>query len=502
MLSQEQMNLKEKVRQLTQGPGVYLMKDRFGNTLYVGKAINLRKRVSSYFQQSRRSRVEQPKVQTMIPLIYDLEVIEVRSEAEALLLEGRLIKERRPKYNTDFTDDKRFLLVKVDVRSPLPRFRLTRNRLEDGARYFGPFAQSGLLRQTLAEMRRRFGILLGDAHPKAVGSDRFRLYDDVRGEIYGHPNEITAADYRLRVDQALDFLDGKCREWLADLTRRMEDAAQARNYEKAAELRDVIRALGKTLSPDRRFTRLILPGTDDGKALDELKEALAMSCKPKRIECFDVSHISGTFCVASLVSFSNGKPDKKNYRHFRIQSFTGNDDFRAMCEVVGRRYKRLVGEDTPLPDLVVIDGGKGQVSAAMNAFRDAGISPPPLIGLAKKEETVIFPDQRPGLQMPANHPGLRLLQRIRDEAHRFANSYNADLRSKRLRESILDDFPGLGAKRRDLLLKHFGSIAKLRQATPQAIATVPGIGLPTATALHEFLAERTRLQAKAKELFG
>lgn len=502
MLSQEQMNLKEKVRQLTQGPGVYLMKDRFGNTLYVGKAVNLRKRVSSYFQQSRRSRIAQPKVQTMIPLIHDLEVIEVRSEAEALLLEGRLIKERRPKYNTDFTDDKRFLLVKVDIRSPLPRFRLTRNRLEDGARYFGPFAQSGLLRQTLAEMRRRFGILLGDAHPKSMGDNRFQLYDDVRAEIYGHPNEITATDYRQRVEQAIDFLDGKCREWLADLTHRMEQAAKARNYEKAAELRDVIRALGETLSPHRRFTRPTLTGMDDGDAAAELKEALSLESKLRTIECFDVSHISGTFCVASLVSFKNGKPDKKNYRHFRIQSFTGNDDFRAMREVVGRRYQRLAAEGTPLPDLIVIDGGKGQVHAAMKAFADAGIHPPPLIGLAKKEETIIFPDQRPGLQMPANHPALRLLQRIRDEAHRFANSYNAALRSKRLRESILDEFPGLGAKRRQLLLDHFGSISKLRQATPEAIATVPGIGSATAHALHEFLAERSRQQIKARELFG
>ncbi len=494
--------MKEKVRQLPQCPGVYLMKDRFGNTLYVGKAINLRKRVSSYFQESRRNRIEQPKVRTMIPLIHDFEIIEVRSEAEALLLEGRLIKERRPKYNTDFTDDKRFLLVKVDILSTLPRFRLTRNRLEDGARYFGPFAQSGLLRQTLTEMRRRFGILLGDAHPKAISENTFRLYDDVRAEIYGHPNEISAGDYRQRVDLALDFLEGKSREWLADLTARMETAAKQRNYEKAAELRDIIRALGQTLSPDRRFTRLNLSGLDNRDSVTELKQALNLQRPPRTMECFDVSHISGTFCVASVVTFRDGNPDKKRYRHFRIQSFTGNDDFRAMCEVVGRRYKRLVNEEKELPDLIVIDGGKGQVNAALKAFADAGIQPPPLIGLAKREETIIFADDSPPLQLPNNHPGRRLLQRIRDEAHRFANSYNADLRSRRLRESVLDDFPGLGSKRRDLLLQHFGSLAKLRHATPEMIAEVPGIGSATATALHQFLTERARQRQRAQDLFG
>lgn len=502
MLRQEQIKLKEKVRQLPQGPGVYLMKDRFGTTLYVGKAINLRKRVSSYFQQSRRSRIEQPKVRTMIPLIRDIEVIEVRTETEALLLEGRLIKERKPKYNTDFTDDKRFLLVKVDVQSPLPRFRLTRNRLDDGARYFGPFAHSGQLRQTLAEMRRRFGILLGDVHPQQIDGERYRLYDDVRAEIYGHPNEVTLESYRRCVEEAMDFLSGKCRESLEELNRRMGEAAAARNYEKAAELRDIIRALEMTISPDRRFTRPTLTGINSSDGVAELKDVLSLERGPCTIECFDISHISGTFCVASMVRFQDGKPDKKNYRHFRIQSFTGNDDFRAMCEVVGRRYRRLVAEKSPLPDLIVIDGGQGQVNAAMKAFTGEGITPPPLIGLAKREETIVFADKRPSVNLPENHPALKLLQRIRDEAHRFANSFNADLRSKRLRESILDDFPGLGPKRRQLLIAHFGSIAKLRRATPAELASVPGIGPATADALHQFLAERSRQQRKAKELFG
>ena len=225
----------------------------------------------------------------------------------------------------------------------------------------------------------------------------------------------------------------------------------------------------------------------DEEALLSLQDALHLPGPPRTMECFDISHISGTFVVASMVHFANGRPDKNEYRRFQIKSFIGNDDFRAMEEVVGRRYRRLIEEKKLFPDLVVIDGGRGQIGAALKAFVALDAMPPALIGLAKQHETIIFPDERAPLNLPLNHPGLNLLQRLRDEAHRFANTYNADLRSRKIRESILDDFPGLGEKRRAALLAHFGSIEKLRAATAEEIAEVAGFGGRMAGELQEFL---------------
>jgi excinuclease ABC subunit C len=481
--------LKEKVRRLSDGPGVYLMKDRLGRIIYVGKAKNLKKRVSSYFQPAR-SFTQQPKIRALVQMITGFDVIEVKSEPEALLLEGRLIKQYKPRYNTDFIDDKRFLLVRVDVEAELPRFVLTRLRKDDRSRYFGPFAYSSLVRKTLAEMRRQFGILLGDAHPVKTAGDIYRLYDDVRAELCGHANEVTATDYRHRVEAACEFLEGKSREWLETLRAEMQAAAARQEFERAAKLRDVVAALEETLARTRRFARAPVLLRTDEVALQLLAGALRLPGPPAHLECFDISHISGTFVVASMVRFTAGRPDRDQYRRFQIKSFIGNDDYRAMTEVVGRRYRRLYAEGRPFPDLVVIDGGRGQVAAALKAFIALELPPPPLIGLAKEHETIVFPDERPPLNLPLTHPGLQLLQRLRDEAHRFANTYNADLRSKKIRESVLDDLPGLGPVRRAALLEHFGSIERLRAAAAAEIQDVPGFGPRLAAELHTFLQGR------------
>ncbi len=483
----EPLTVKEKVRRLSDKPGVYLMKDRLGRIIYVGKAKSLKKRVSSYFQPSRPLSTLHPKIRALIDLIADFDTIEVKSEPEALLLEGRLIKQWKPRYNTDFTDDKRFLLVRVDLREELPKFRLTRFKKDDASRYFGPFAHSGLLRKTLAQMRRQYGILLGDASPQRLPDGRWQLYNDVRQELYGFPNEVTAEHYRHRVDDACAFLEGKSREWLETLRAEMSVAAEKQEFEKAAELRDVVLALEKTLAKTRRFEREQPLLLRDDAAVDALQAALALDQRPEHLECFDISHISGTYVVASMVHFAHGRPDKNNYRRFQIKSFIGNDDFRAMEEVVGRRYRRLHEEQKPFPNLIVIDGGRGQVGAALKAFVALGLPPPPLIGLAKKHETVIFSDERPPLNLPLNHPGLQLLQRLRDEAHRFANTYNAKLRSKKIRESVLDDFVGLGDVRRAALMTHFGDIDRLRAATLEQIREVEGFGPKLAAELHGFL---------------
>jgi excinuclease ABC subunit C len=473
------------------------MKDRLGSVLYVGKAKDLKRRVSSYFQPSSRQRIGQPKVAAMVSLVHDVDTLNVASEAEALLLEGRLIKQYRPKYNTDFTDNKQFLLVRVTMPEPLPRFRLTRNRKEDGARYFGPFAQAGQLRKTLSQMRLSFGILLGDGKPVQQADGKWLLYDDCRAEIYGQPEPVAQAQYRERVQAACAFLEGKSKQWLADLEAKMHAAAQAQEFERAAQLRDTLTAMQATAETATASTRKFTGLGDPVKALqqdisriDDLKSLagyLQMRRMPRHMECFDISHISGEHVVASMVCFKEGEPSRSDYRRFRIRSFVGNDDYRAMEEVVGRRYRRLATEQRPMPDLIVIDGGLGQVRAALKAFEQASVQPPMLIGLAKREETIVFADERAPLNLPPHNRALRLLQQIRDEAHRFANAYSDELRRRKIRESVLLDMPGLGQKRRDLLLEHFGSLQKLKLASVEEIAELEGFGPKMAERLCHFL---------------
>lgn len=464
------------------------MKDRLGHVIYVGKAKNLKRRVSSYFQGSRRFVRAQPKIAAMVEMVCEISIHETKNETEALLLEGKLIKEYKPRYNTDFTDDKQFLLVRVDLQNELPCFRLCRNKKEDGAHYYGPFAQAGFLRSTLSEMRKKFGILLADATPVKLRDGRFRLYDDARAEIFAGHNETSEDEYRVRVEKACSFLEGKAKSWLAELREKMKKYAQSMEFERAAELRDLADALAKTIKKTRRFTQK-WPQQDEGNwtGLERLHEVLKLTRPPAVIECFDISHVSGTFVVASMVRFVSGKADRRSYRKYKIRSFEGNDDFRSMEEVVGRRYGRLFKAGQEFPDLIVIDGGAGQVSSAMKAFLDLEIDPPSLIGLAKREETIVFPDGRDELVLDPRDAGLRMLQQVRDEAHRFANQYNADLRSKRIKESILDDFKGLGKVRRFALLNHFGSLEKLRKATLREIQKIDGIGPKLAQSLHDFL---------------
>ncbi|MEL0005060.1 MAG: excinuclease ABC subunit UvrC [Opitutales bacterium] len=477
------------VRALPQTPGVYLMKDRLGQVIYVGKAKNLKKRVSSYFQGSKKFIRAQPKIGAMVEMVREIGVHETRNETEALLLEGKLIKEYKPRYNTDFTDDKQFLLVEIDMREELPRFRLRRNRKSERAVYYGPFPQAGLLRSTLSEMRKKFGILLTDSNPVKLPDGKYKLYDDARAEIFAGHNETTPEEYRERVEEACSFLEGKAKDWLNELKEEMNRRAEALEFERAAELRDLTTALAKTIGKARRFSRKWPKEEQEegGHALAALKDSLGLKKEPTVIECFDISHVSGTFVVASMVRFVEGRADRSSYRRFKVLGGMGNDDFRSMEEVVGRRYGRLRDEGKPFPDLVVVDGGIGQVGAALKAFYALNIELPALIGLAKREETIVFPDQRGELLLPARDYGLRLLQRIRDEAHRFANQFNADLRSKKIRESILDEFSGLGKVKRAALMEHFGSLEKLKKATIAEMTKVDGIGQKLASRLAEFL---------------
>ncbi|MEY2751711.1 MAG: hypothetical protein RLZZ550_1682 [Verrucomicrobiota bacterium] len=483
----EELSPKAKARRAPHTPGVYLMKDPAGLVVYVGKAKDLKKRLASYFIPRARMT---PKVAAMMDTVADLEWHEVRSETEALLLEGKLIKRWRPRWNILFRDDKQFPQIRVDLGDPIPRFRIVRARTTESARYFGPFPHQQAVRRTINEMRKKFGILLADATPAPLPDGRWRLYGDLRSQIQKFPNEVTAEEYGARVTAACAFLEGKAGEWAEQLEVDMRAAAAARDYEKAAELRDLLDALRRTTEKSRRFLRENpLPRRDESGALDALAAALGLPRPPATAECFDISHISGTLAVASMVRFVDGQADKTGYRRFRIKSFEGNDDFRSMEEVVGRRYSRLAEEGRAFPELVIIDGGLGQVGAALSAFRKAGLTPPPLIGLAKREETIVFPEGRE-LRLPRHDVGLALLMRIRDEAHRFANDFNASLRSRKLKESLLDEMAGLGPKRKDALLARFGSIQKLRLATVEELAQVPGVSDKLAAEIAKFLEGR------------
>ena len=439
---------------------------------------------------SYKTRASNPKIASLTECIADFEFVNTRSEAEALILESKLIKQWKPRYNTLEKDNKNFLLLRVEIFAPLPRFTFARHRKDDNSLYFGPYLGTSAIRSALSEVKKKFGILLSDAHPKKIDSDKWMLYDDARSEISEFENIVTAGEYRKRVDAALDYLRGKNEDAIEEAAEKMRAASENMEYEKAAKFRDLISAIRETQKANARGNvNADISRSSPAiaiQAMDSLQKTLKLKKLPRAIECFDISHISGSFCVASMVRFEDGEPAKQKYRRFKIKSFIGNDDFRAMKEVVGRRYSRLDREGIPMPDIVLIDGGKGQVFSAMKAFDEAGIKQPFIAGLAKREETIVLDDFTEKL-LPRRHEGLRLLQRVRDEAHRFANSFSEALHIKKIRESILDDFPGLGEKRKNSLLKHFGSIAKIKSASVEQLRQVDGIGLETAAALREFL---------------
>ncbi len=533
--------IRDKLSQLPHKPGVYLMKDRFGRVIYVGKARDLRKRVSQYFQQSRRMGWDQ-KFNALVEAIHDLDVHVVRSEPEALLLEGKLIKEFQPRYNISFRDDKRFPLVKVNLNDPIPRFTLTRIKQDDGARYFGPFPNSGALRGTLNLMRRTFN-LRGCRPLTPTGADyKHCLYGHLKFCTAPCVGNVTRDQYLEQVRAACDFLSGQCQEMEAHLETEMKKAALAQEYEKAAALRDTLAAMRATTKKNTRFERTpwnlpvaVMPERDNL----ELGKALDLEGAPVRIEGFDISNISGTFKVASVVSFRNGRPDRANYRRLKIKGVEGQDDFACIAEAVRRRYARLLreqnaagpavgdaadeeagrpiveelrtlmknpGEAFPklaederapepggpnLPDLIVIDGGKGQLGMAKCELEKLGLGHIAVIGLAKEFEEIYFPDVKEPLRLPPESNALKLLQRIRDESHRVANSYNAQLRVRKISESVLDEFPGIGERRKAALLKKFGSVQRLRLATEEQIAEVPGFGGKAAAELRAFLNARS-----------
>lgn len=491
-------HIRAKLSDLPHKPGIYLMKDRFGTVIYVGKARDLRKRVSQYFHPARRHGWDL-KLQALLDSVHDFDVHIVKSEPEALLLEGKLIKEFQPRYNISFRDDKRFLLLKINLNDPIPRFTLTRLKQDDGARYFGPFAHSAALRSTLSLMRRKFN--LRGCRPLTPTEQDYKhcLYANLKFCTAPCIGNVTREQYLLQVNAACLFLAGQSDEMEQQLELEMKKAAAALNFEKAAQLRDALADLRRTTQKTQKFERIpyTLPvAIDSTRDLLELATALQLPAPPDRIEGFDISNISGTYAVASMVSFRNGRPDRSNYRRFRIKTVTGQDDFASMAETIRRRYSRVLKESdpsspVPLPDLILIDGGKGQLNAACAELARLNLSRIPIIGLAKEFEEIYQPGQSDPLRLSHDTGALKLLQRVRDESHRFANTYNAQLRLKKISESLLDEFPGIGENRKAALLKKFGSVQRLRLATVDQIAEVSGFGGKAAAELKAFLEART-----------
>lgn len=478
---------KLELRKLPDKPGVYIMYNALNQILYVGKANSLKKRVAYYFQKNNKTLYRNPKINSMVNQINHYEYFVVKSESEALILESNLIKKYKPKYNTSLKDDKRFLLIEINHLDDIPKFKLTRNRVTKNNRYYGPFPHSGALRKTLNLMKNKFGVLLYDSKPKKLEKDKWRLYDDVRSDITKFPNITTESEYNERVKKACDFLEGKTKEILSDLHNKMQNLSASKLYEKAGLIRDQIMAIEYTAKKTRKFNRDLVGILSEDDSLEELRELLSLRRIPLHIECFDISHISGSFCVGSMICFEKGKPNLKKYRRYKIKSFVGNDDYKAIKEIITRRYSKVKKNNDLMPDLIIIDGGKGQVSSAMKALKDLGIEHNALIGLAKKDERIIIGNGGKDLLLSSNNSALKLLQRARDEAHAYANNFNAELRSKKIRESILDELKGLGESKKILLLKHFGSINELRQAKIRDFLKVKGIGEKTAASLINFL---------------
>lgn len=482
-------DLKRKLQELPAKPGVYLMRDRHGKVIYVGKAKSLRNRVRNYFQKATLTRSD-PKIRGLINSIHDLETIVVPNEAEAILTEGKLIKEYKPFYNTLFKDDKRFILLRIHLQDPYPAFSVARIRKPDGATYLGPYASSTAARVAKEFTERAYG--LRRCRPREPGGEHHRhcLADILSFCSAPCIGKVSAEEYRERAVEAVAFLKGERREVLRDLEADMNRAAERMDFEKAARYRDTLfhlrRVVKQRASGTHDFDRI---HEDALEGIRQLKSELKLPNLPRVIETFDISNTHGHEAVASMVCAVDGLPNRTRYKRFKMKFTVGPDDPAMMAEATRRRYSRLLKEGRPMPDLVVFDGGITQLRAGRAALDELGLGDLPAVGLAKRYEEVVWDvdNREPPLRLPMNSPGLKVLRRIRDEAHRFALTYHRSLRDRRIRESLLDDIPGIGEKRKLVLLRHFGSVNRLRRATAEEIAAAPGIGGKFAATVHQVL---------------
>jgi len=423
----------QKAKTLPHRPGVYLMKDAQGRVIYVGKAKDLKNRVSSYFQKGAS---DDPRLSGLLREIYDLDFLEAESEVDALLLEARLIKDIQPKYNRELRDDKTFPYLQIYVREEFPRVEFTREPRSRGVKLYGPFASASSLRGAIQVLQKIFkfrtcSLDISSEDPRWRWYRPCLLYS-INQCLAPCNLRVTKEEYRKAIYRLQRFLDGEKKALLEEMYEEMQQAAKERRYEEAARIRDQIRLL-ETLDERGELETHVQPEVfpvDPKKGLAGLRKVLRLKKVPRTIEGVDIAHLAGTDMVASVVQFIDGLPFKPGYRRYRIRTVEGVDDYAAIREVIMRRFRRLSEEEEIFPDLLLIDGGKGQLHAAQEAFRALNLTPPTLVALAKQEEELYLPDREEPLRLSRDSFALRLLQSVRDEAHRFAQHYHHLLRRK------------------------------------------------------------------------
>jgi excinuclease ABC subunit C len=480
--------LEKKLKELPKEPGVYFHKDAKGDIIYVGKAAVLRNRVRQYFQSSRN---RDPKTEALVQEIADLDWMVVDSELEALFLEAEMIRRYMPRYNILLRDDKSLSYIRIDYDSDYPTVTTTRRPLDDGARYFGPYFSTLAVRQALKLLRKVFPF----ATRKIGGQKRATLHYHLGLDPGLEEGKTSLEDYRANLRKLMSVIQGKRKTIIKEIERDMKRAAKASNFEEAAKLRNQFFAL-QGLSKQVIFSDKEFLDISKDHALNEMVNLLSMPKYPQRIEGYDISHMQGTDVVASMVVFTNGVSNKAEYRKFKTK-INQNNDFYNMNETLKRRLSDKNRKAWGLPDMVLIDGGKGQLDAAIQARDECGCERIPFIGLAKREEQIVIAKDRSGVTLdtnilhnlggfasesddfilvnvPHNTNLVKLLQRIRDESHRFAVSYHSVLKVKRQTASLLDDIPGIGPATRKKLIKTFGSMRGVSQASEVELASVVG----------------------------
>ena len=471
------------LRLIPEKTGVYLFKNAWGRIIYVGKAKNLKKRVRSYFH----TQGVHSKLWALSSRIAEIEHYVVSNEKESLILEEKLIKQYQPKYNVSYRDDKRSFFVHFNMDEDFPRFSLARIKMRNNGEYLGPFPHSGALKFVIRYLEKEYGIR--SCRPLLPDKKTYQTcHDDIICRCSAPCiGKISQGKYRKKFGLALDCLKAKgAKKMINHLREEMLLASSNQDFEKAAKLKDTLNSLQKVSQKNRNFLSKDIFSEEERwkKISKEFSEFLNLDSSIQSIECFDVSHISDSYAVAGMVRFNFGKPEKKSFRSYRIKNFQKVDDYASLQQVVFRRYSKILEKN--LPDIVLIDGGKGQVSAVNKVFKSLSLFIP-LIGLAKKEEQVFrFGNSLP-ISMNTFPNAWKFLQRVRDEAHRKANSHHRALFQKRVRKSFLDACPKIGEKRKKLLLRKFQSVEKIQNASAEEIANLPSISFSLAEKILQFL---------------